>query len=1057
MREGTQNSRRGGCRWRRGLSLALLTCWHLVAAAEPHDLGESALRIDVEGTYELLIPPGDWLLEKTDRLGTSRIGLQGIPGFDYFPGYDEYPSLMPIDTAQPITLAATVRLSSRSPHVHTTLRLHDASELPDAIKVREHELLEAFMIKGDSGRQRVIELSSALAESWSSLGNTLDFSASRWHFAGSYALELNEYLNAIDYSRRGIERSTVSGDQWDLANAHNTLGLTQIYRGEYADAESHLIIARDAWLPFYGDHTPNPAGVNLCFSKFRADLVDEAEPCYEALLEQARRLDDGPGQLRYLRLLAGILHKRERPLASLQRIDEAFELPWVQEQPAAIANLNKIKGLQLSRLGRYQEALAHYEQALSYAREMGNENDALGLNLNIGVTYFIIGAYRQAADLLSNTYAKIPRSDELRQAIAARNLIHSLEQLDAIDEAQSIRAELTRLGQQSSDPIVRHYAQLADALFAFEQDDHERVIELYGYGTPEFSSNRLNAYRVRRVALSLAQLGRSVEAYELTEALIEEVIASGSPVRSAQALTILAELQALDGRRDEAAKSATAAIEKIETVRAGLANVELRATYQSTVSEAYSLLIDLFIADGDFSAALETAERYRAQTLVDVLQKGSSTPPTSAPAKLIERRAVLRERINEIEEARQTEGESRSVADLLTELDVLDAEITAYDPRYAATRRNQFLTVDGLQSTLDDSTLAIQFYLGEEQSAVWLIGPDTLDLVLLPDAESIADLVRETHENFAFRRRGREAALTAGQLLLAPFASKLKQARRVVIIPDGALHYLPFEALPVAANEAPLLLGKPVSYQPSLTALALSRQRQVKSSGGLVAMVDPVFGRQDSRFEQRVAVTDSETDPLNRLRLSIREAEAIGAQLVDPNDLITAQGFGADANFLKSDTVKEASILHLATHGFADDETPARTGIMLSRFTADGQPTSGFVGLRDIYELRLSAELVALSACNTALGRELSGEGLLGLTRAFMYAGARRVVASLWPVSDRATALLMQYFYEGLIQDNLSPDTALAAAKLRLRQNPRFRNPYYWSGFVLHGDWKMLR
>lgn len=1057
MREGTQNSRRGGYRWRRGFSLALLACWHLVAAAEPHDLGESALRIDVEGTYELLIPPGDWLLEKTDRLGTSRIDLQGIPEFDYFPGYDEYPSLMPIDTRQPISLAATVRHSSRSPHVHTTLRLHDASELPAAIKVHEGELLRAFTIEGDAGRRRVIELSTTLANLWADPNSPLDFSASRWHFAGSFALELSEYLDAIEYSRRGIERSTISGDQWDLANAHNTLGLTQIRRGEYAAADSHLIIARDAWLPYYGEHTPNPAVSNLCFSKFRADLVDEAEPCYEALLEQSRRLEDGLGQFLYLKNLAGILHKRKQPLRSLGRINEALALPWVQERPRAIAELHKTKGFQMVRLGRFQEAMAYYEKALTYARDTGNENDALGLSMNIGVTYLFIGEYRQAADLLQTAYAQIPEADELRQAIAARNLIFALEQLDAIDEAQAMHSELTRLGQQSSDPKVRHYAQLASAVIAHNEGDHERTLELYQYGEPGFAVNQSNAHRVRRVALSLATLGRQVEAYELAEGLIETTEKIGSPVDSAQAFTLLAKLQRLEGRTSEATQSALTAIKHIESIRSGFANVELRASYQSTVSDAYALLVDMSIAAGDDAAALEMAERFRAQTLVDVLHKGRSAPPANAPPALIERRAVLRGQINEIEEARQTEGKSQSVAELLTELDVLDAEITKFDPRYAATRRDEFLSVAGLQETMEVGTRALQFHLGSDQSAAWLIGPDTREFVLLPDAGSISELVREVHENFAKRRRGGQAAVTAGQLFLGPFQSELEQAQRIVIIPDGSLHYLPFEALALNESEAPLLLGKPVSYQPSLTALALSRKTAENSAVKLVAMVDPVFGRQDSRLEGTTMTSETEVDPLNRLRLSSREAEAIDTQLTDPDQLITAEGFGANAEFLNSQSVSTASILHLATHGFADDETPARTGVMLSRFDSEGRSVPGFVGLRDIYELRLSAELVTLSACNTALGRELSGEGLLGLTRAFMYAGARRVVASLWPVSDRATAQLMEHFYEGLLRDNLAPDEALAVAKLRLSKNPRFRHPYYWSGFILHGDWRPLR
>ncbi|MEO0366436.1 MAG: CHAT domain-containing protein, partial [Pseudomonadota bacterium] len=198
----------------------------------------------------------------------------------------------------------------------------------------------------------------------------------------------------------------------------------------------------------------------------------------------------------------------------------------------------------------------------------------------------------------------------------------------------------------------------------------------------------------------------------------------------------------------------------------------------------------------------------------------------------------------------------------------------------------------------------------------------------------------------------------------------------------------------------------------------------------------------------------ADRDSLNRLRLSAKEAEVLVK--FAPESVTSYSGFSANTATLQSDDFERASIVHLATHGFADDETPARTGVMLSLFDESGNAQDGFVGLRDIYELRMNAELVTLSACDTALGRELAGEGLLGLTQGFMYAGARRVVASLWPASDRATAELMEHFYAGLLRDGLAPDAALAAAKVKLRENRRFRDPYYWSAFVLHGDWRPL-
>ncbi len=147
-------------------------------------------------------------------------------------------------------------------------------------------------------------------------------------------------------------------------------------------------------------------------------------------------------------------------------------------------------------------------------------------------------------------------------------------------------------------------------------------------------------------------------------------------------------------------------------------------------------------------------------------------------------------------------------------------------------------------------------------------------------------------------------------------------------------------------------------------------------------------------------------------------------------------------------------IVHFATHAISDSERPERSGLVLSLFDRNGQPQNGFLSLGEIYGLTLPADLVVLSACDTGLGREVSGEGLIGLVRGFMYAGATRVVASLWSVDDEVTAQLMAHFYKSLEQDGLSPAAALRAAQIEVRKQARWRSPYYWAGFQIEGEWR---
>src|SRR4029079_12409059 len=151
--------------------------------------------------------------------------------------------------------------------------------------------------------------------------------------------------------------------------------------------------------------------------------------------------------------------------------------------------------------------------------------------------------------------------------------------------------------------------------------------------------------------------------------------------------------------------------------------------------------------------------------------------------------------------------------------------------------------------------------------------------------------------------------------------------------------------------------------------------------------------------------------------------------------------------------IGQYQIVHFATHGFVDSEHPEVSGIVLSTVGRDGKPTNGLVALPDIYNMDLSAELTVLSACQTALGKDIKGEGLVGLTHSFMSAGSKTVVASLWKVDDQATAILMGDFYEGMFRYGMPPSSALRAAKLKLRNDKRWNAPYYWAGFVLQGEY----
>ena len=291
------------------------------------------------------------------------------------------------------------------------------------------------------------------------------------------------------------------------------------------------------------------------------------------------------------------------------------------------------------------------------------------------------------------------------------------------------------------------------------------------------------------------------------------------------------------------------------------------------------------------------------------------------------------------------------------------------------------------------------------------------------------------------------------------------------MVADGALHYLPFAALPLPGGGGAVLDAHEVVYLPSVSALAASRRATAgrsRPAGRVAVVADPVFGADDPRV-LRVRATGAgtaasgasgaSTDSADRnahfVRLPASRREALDlAARVPRAERKVLLGFEAERRSVIGGGLGGYGVVHFATHGVIDEEEPALSGLALSRVDPAGRPRDGFLGLREIYDMALDADLVVLSACRTALGPEVRGEGMLGLTRGFLHAGARRVVASLWKVEDRATAELMSRFYRALWEDGLPAPAALRRAQRELRAERRHRDPADWAGFVLVGDWQ---
>ncbi|MEM7610841.1 MAG: CHAT domain-containing protein [Pseudomonadota bacterium] len=1042
-------------------------------AANQDQLETVALRGESVIDVEFSAAPGVWVLEGRERFATVKLTVaDAATGKETVLNSADPGSgiiVLPVTATEQTRIAVRVDvLATVSQRATLDLNFSPLAEPQDSATYRalalQADLSQLPADRSDEDLAKGLALASAAAQLWRR-GDDNVRSAEMLLIAAQFARLLEQYDEATAFAVEAQSLFAAEQDANGTGRALTVLGLTQINLRQFDAAEENLQQAKALLRDTYHPHAVSPAATNLCYLQLERRAFGDAERCFLELIPLAERAQNYASVARMYSNLGGIYGRRRLPAESIRYLERSLSTPGVRTSTRTRARrLNNI-GTQYRSLGDIQQALENYQESLRLHRGNSDRSQIARVLANIGVAYGSIGVPRQALVLFEEALATIDGANDrarLRlftlQASAYAYLGDSAAALEILNEAltlsEQVNDELRRLQLLNRIAMTNHSnGNVAESLEGFKSllneltgvnDDPSLLSQvLYNYASVLLANGDLD--QAERLGMRSLSLRKGI----------------GNSIQTAEAHSLVSRVHWRKGNARSALDAANEAIEMIEQSRAVIDSIALRASYQSTVSDAYELAIYVLMADDRIADGLAMAERYRAQTLVDVLAKSDSGTNASIPLELLERRDTLRKEINR-RETRRIGGEAtESIAGLLAELDTLDARIASLDPRFAAAGEGRIASVTEMQSVMDQDSIAIQYFLGRERSYAWLITQDSISAKELPARDGIEDQVREIHDRLSRRTRTGELTNTLGEALLGPIADKLPAYRNVAIVADGALHYLPFDVLVSSDAANPTLSGKSLSYLPSLTTLALIRQSSTTDGNRQIAVLaDPVFNASDERMSASVSAQPgsargAQVNKLNRLAMSGLEAAAI-RELAPERARFVRTGTDANIEALRSDAVAAAQVVHIAAHGFVDDEMPARTGLALSMLDDTGDTVTGFVGLRDIYELRLNAELVVLSACDTALGRDLAGEGLLGLTRGFMYAGAKRVVASLWQVEDAATAALMQAFYTGMLRDGLAPAAALAAAKAQLQQTRRWRHPYYWSGFVLLGDWREL-
>jgi CHAT domain-containing protein/Tfp pilus assembly protein PilF len=818
-------------------------------------------------------------------------------------------------------------------------------------------------------------------------------------------------------------------------------------------------------------------------------------------LRQSARDRDGESQT--LTNIGSAYMTLGRQGEALQYLDQALSLSRLLGNRSGEAHARHNMASAYASLGETQKALDELNQALEVRRTMGDRNGMAITLDNIGTIHLELGDFEKAMDYYAQA---LPISREAGapnvEASVLRNIGVSYRMLADPRKALEYLEHALPIGRASGRRELEASLHAEMAAAYADVGDKPTALTYYSQALQSYRT----AGRTEGEVMVLTQTGLLWADSGDTEkalATLNSALTLSRSIRykhgEARALCGLARVERDGGRLNEARIHLEAAIPIIESLRTVVASDDLRTSYLALNRKHYELYIDVLMCQQQVAAAFEASERARARSLLESVAEAHADIRQGVDPALLERERSLTQRLDareryrmqllsRMDRAEQVNAVENELTALLYDYQEIRARIRATSPHYAAFTQPQPLTLKEIQQqVLDKDTMLLEYMLGDDRSYLWAVTSVSIESFDLPSraevettAKRAYELLKTSHRR-EFERQTQLVLAGLSRMLLGPAAGWIGH-KRLLIVSDGALQYIPFEALtePAAVTSNPLVVDHEIVNLPSASVLAVLR-REVgdrKPAAKTVAILsDPVFEAHDPRVQEpkgsltkvranpvakddelsRRELTRSATDSgvvrFERLPFSRREAESVAA-LIARGKVMKAVDFSASKATATSAEISQFRIVHFATHGLINSQHPELSGIVLSLVDEQGRPQDGFLRAHEIYNLKLGAELAVLSACQTALGKEVKGEGLMGLARGFMYAGVSRVVASLWDVKDQATAELMRRFYRGMLQENLRPAAALRAAQVSMWKEKRWEAPYYWAPFVIQGEWK---
>jgi CHAT domain-containing protein/tetratricopeptide (TPR) repeat protein len=1023
------------------------------------------------------------------------------------------------------------------------VRRATTQDIKDDKAVKEHSEAEKLGAEWkEESSHAAIKLYEEAANDWQAIARPRLASAA-FLDAGDTSFALGEFARALQFYERGLMLARAAREQRIIMEALNKIGYVHANSDNNKRAEVYFRRV----LRFCQGIRPAERSLDdlRCLAQvnnnqgevyyYRGDLP-RAKDYFNRALGLHLAAGDRRGQalahlnLGYACSDSGALHN------SLAQLAQSLNLWKAVDDAKGEALVNAARGLVLSFRGEKQNAFDAYNTALQQFRTIGDlQGEAAALNSS-GKAYEDLNEPQLALDHYSRALKLFEQSlNRDAEAVTLYYLGRVNRALGDDTRALECYEHCLSLSRALGKHRIENYALVDIASIEASKGNEHNALRGFGkalnfYRQVKDTRGQAHLFNnIGDVYLSLAEYQKARSSYQKALTLSREVEDQRG---EASMLYKVARAEHAIGDLKQALTDVVAAVRINESLRVKVGRQDLRSSFFASAHDQFGLYIELLMqmheqqpSAGFAARAFEVSESARARTLLEILANADLDVRKDVAPELLERERLIEDSLaakaqsqiaigtdsGRDSEANKLEEETRW---LTSEYQKVRGLVTEQGLHKAAFVEPQPLHLSEIQTgLLDDDTILLEYYLGERKSYLWAVTSTSLNSYELPPRREIEDLARETYQLLSASRAvaGSEQkpisspdsssavdesywhkAGTLSDILLGRVAAELGH-KRLLIVPDSSLQYIPFDALPspaaATANVSPataasaqdrsllpLVVNHEIVNLPSISTLAALRRRATHPEPAhkmVVVLADPVFEADDPRFQLHGAKQQaSEADPLDtvQLRSSLRDIdesagglsrlpftflEAKSIMAVAPEDeRAIISGFAANRQLVVNGGLHDYRIVHFATHGVINCRHPELTGIVLSMLNERGEHQNGFLQLHDIYKLDLSANLIVLSACRTGLGKDIRGEGLVGLTQGFFHSGANSMVSTLWTVDDRASAELMKYFYSGMLKQGLTPATALREAKLKIWQERRWQSPYYWAGFVLQGEYR---